>query len=745
MTISRQNILKRMEQSIDRPMLLPDLMRALGVVKRERKRFRRTLSEMVQAGEIARIKGNRYGFPSKMNLVPGRLQGHSEGYGFVIPDRPGEGDVFIPNRNMFDAMHGDRVVARVEHVHPSRVESGGLRREGRIIRVLERMTTKVVGRFQWIQSRGLGLVVPTDRRNWHDIDVPYGETMGAEESDLVLVEILHYPTPRRNPEGGIRKVMGKAFDPKIDTDMVMAEFGLPATFPKTVMIDAQSVPNRISFGMIQNRRDLRDLRTVTIDGEKARDFDDAVSIESLPGEQIRLWVHVADVSHYVSWDSVLDREARERGTSVYFPDRVVPMLPEQLSNGICSLNPGEDRLTVTAEMRFDKRGKCIGYHLEETVIRSNERMTYTNVAKILEKKEPDLCERYKDLKQDFFLMQDLARRLRVLRMRGGSIDFDLPEPEIILDLLGEPLDIIREERNVAHRLIEEFMLAANRTVAEYMTQKGIQIIYRIHEPPDPEKIDGLTQFISGFGYSLDIPHRKSADATKRFNPKVLQALLEQVKGKPEERLINHVVLRSMKQARYSVENVGHFGLAAKDYAHFTSPIRRYPDLTVHRLVKETLRKGSPSVQRRLGWSRFLPEIAQSCSERERTAMEAEREAVDLKKTRFMDGKVGEEFFGFISGVTAFGFFVELEEIFVEGLVHITSIHDDYYVFLEKQHCLLGRRHRRRFRISDRVKIRIDRVDLERRKIDFTLAGEPPKQHPRGRPEGKKGKKRRRRS
>jgi ribonuclease R len=681
------------------------------------------MDEMVQAGEIAKIKGNRYGLPAKMNLVPGRLQGHPEGYGFVVPDQSGQGDVYIPRRNMLDALHGDRVVARVEHIHPSRVASGGLRREGRIIRVLERGKAQVVGRFQWMRDREFGFVVPTDRRNYYDIYIPSDKSMGSIDNDLVIAEILHYPTPRRNPEGRIQKILGQADDPKIDTDMVIAEFSLPTVFSKGVMAETSSVPDRVVPPMFRGRRDLRSLKTVTIDGEKARDFDDAVSIESLPRGQFRLRVHIADVAKYVTWESMLDQEARERGTSVYFPDQVVPMFPEKLSNGICSLKPHEDRLTVTVEMQFDVHGNRVGYDLYESVIKSNERMTYSAVSKILDNDDPILCQRYRSLVTDFVFMRDLAERLRVLRMHSGSIDFDLPEPEIILDLQGQPLDIVREERNVAHRIIEEFMIAANRVVAEHLSQKNAPMIYRIHEPPDPGKIEDLARFVASFGHVLEMPNRKGGVDGRRLTPKILQALLKQAQGRPEERLINHVVLRSMKQARYSVENVGHFGLAVEDYTHFTSPIRRYPDLIVHRLIKEILHDGSIKSHRRPQLLKFLTEVTRTCSERERLAMEAERESVDLKKVRFMDDKVGEEFHGFITGVTAFGFFVELEEIFVEGLVHITSIPDDYYIFLEKEHCLTGRHHRRRFRIGDRVKVRIDRVDLQKRKIDFTLTGE----------------------
>ncbi|HLE56843.1 MAG TPA: ribonuclease R, partial [Rhodothermia bacterium] len=519
------------------------------------------------------------------------------------------------------------------------------------------------------------------------------------------------------------QILGRAYDPKIDTEMVIAEFGLPKAFPKEVLHESELVPETVSAEAIRGRRDLRDLATVTIDGERARDFDDAVSVLRLPHGQTRLWVHIADVGHYVPWETPLDLEARQRGTSVYFPDQVVPMFPERLSNGICSLNPKVDRLTLTAEMLFDSRGQRLEYDIYESVIRSNERMTYTAVKKILVDKDPELCRRYDYLLHDFALMEELCRRLMAVRAGDGSIDFDLPEPEIILDLQGQPTDIIREERHIAHRMIEEFMLSANRTVAEHMTELKIPFIYRIHDAPDPEKIHDFTLFIGGFG--LRFAGRKSGPDAEKVHPKVFQSVLEQVKGRPEERLINHVLLRSMKQAKYSTQNIGHFGLAFEHYTHFTSPIRRYPDLIVHRLVKELLHHKGFSAHRRDVLEKLLPEIAQTSSERERASMEAEREAVDLKKVRFLVEKEGEEFFGFITGVTAFGFFVELEEMFVEGLVHISSIPDDYYIYEEKQHRLMGRTHRRIFRLADRVKVRVEKVDLIKRQADFRLVEEGP--------------------
>ena len=559
-------------------MLLRELMRSLGIAKNRQTAFHKLLDEMIRDGELIEIKDNRYGLPGKMNLVTGRLQCHSDGFGFVIPEAAGESDLFIGRRSMMEAMHGDRVVARIEATKPDG------RREGRIIRVLERGMTRIVGRFE--SGREFGFIVPTEKRIGRDLYVSPDHDSGAKDGDLVVAEITSYPTPHRNPEGRIVQVLGQAGDPKIDTEMVIAEFGLPKEFPKEVLLESRAVPETVSADVIRPRRDLRDLNTVTIDGERARDFDDAISVLRLPHDQIRLWVHIADVGHYVPWDTPLDLEARRRATSVYFPDQVVPMFPERLSNGICSLNPKVDRLTLTAEMLFDSHGQRLEYDIYESVIRSNERMTYTAVKKILVDKDPELRRTYDYLLHDFELMEELCRRLMAVRAQNGSIDFDLPEPEIILDLQGRTTDIIREERHIAHRMIEEFMLSANRTVAEHMTELKIPFIYRIHDVPDPEKIHDFVQFIGSFG--LRFAAAKSASDPDKIRPKAFQDVLDQVKGRPEDRLINHVLLRSMKQAKYSTGNIGHFGLAFEHYTHFTSPIRRYPDLIVHRLVKEWL-------------------------------------------------------------------------------------------------------------------------------------------------------------
>lgn len=653
--------------------------------------------------------------PRGGQLVTGLLQGHADGFGFVIPDEDpalGRRDVYIPARAMGDAMHGDRVEALVEPRPPARGRQGvpraEERRQGRIVRVLGQARRQVVGRL----SRGPSFlfVVPTDPRISRDVTIPPAELHGAREGDLVIAEITEVPTGRQGFQGRVVHVLGQAGDPALDTDMVIAEFDLPRAFPPEVERDASAIPDRLTPGMLAGRRDLRALTTVTIDGEHAKDFDDAVSVDPLPDGGFRLWVHIADVSAYVPWDSPLDQEARRRGTSVYFPDRVVPMFPERLSNGLCSLNPGEDRLTLTCDMTFDADGHRAAYELYPSVIISDERMTYTAVGGILEQGDEGLSRRYASLLPMFRTMRALCERLSQRRRERGSIDFDLPEPEILLDILGETTAIVKHPRTIAHRIIEEFMLAANETVAQHLDGLRIPSVYRVHERPDPDKLLNFVQIASGFGHRVALG--------EPVQPKSLARAVEAVRGRPEEALLNTLLLRSMKQARYAVVNSGHFGLAATHYTHFTSPIRRYPDLVIHRLVRAALAGGGLSTER---LETLLPEIALWSSARERLSMEAEREVVDLKKARFMADKVGEEFAGAIGGVTAYGFFVQLSDVFVEGLVRAETIGDDFYVHDEARHALVGRRKRRVFRLGDPVRVTVDRVDLIRRQVDFRLA------------------------
>lgn len=704
-TIEKEAILRELGKKSDHPFLLKELMRALNLPKEARRDIKKLLRKMVQEGEIIKTRGDRYGLPQKMNLVTGRLKGHRDGYGFVIPEAEGEPDLFIAAKKMEDAMHGDRVVARIEATKPDG------RAEGRVIRVLERARKQIVGRFE--KGRTVGFVIPADKRITNDLSVTPENSLSAEPGEIVLAEILSYPTKNRNPEGKIVKILGNIEDPRIDTVMVIESHDLPRDFPKEALQEAGEIKESVTAQMRRGREDLRGLPTVTIDGERARDFDDAISIEKTRSGYL-LWVHIADVGHYVPQGSALDQEAYERGTSVYFPDAVIPMFPEKLSNGICSLNPKEDRLAMTAEMTFNAAGQRVGYKLYDSVIRSDERMTYTAVRQILTDRDEKVRERYAALLPQFEMMERLAMQLRKNRLARGSLDFDLPEPEIILDLTGETIDIIRSERNVAHQIIEEFMLAANETVAEHMTALEVPFLYRIHDPPTPTRIFEFNELLKTFGLML-------RDLEKP-RPKSLSDILETVKGRPEERLIHQILLRSLKQAKYSAENHGHFGLASEEYTHFTSPIRRYPDLVVHRLLKKVLHHRL-SQDDQDEWARRLPEIGKHTSDRERQSMEAEREVIQRKKVKFMSDKVGEVYNGFISGVAAYGLFVELDTYFVEGLIHVSNLHDDYYTYDERQHALIGEHRRRIFRLGDPIQVRVERVDLENWQIDFGLMEE----------------------
>jgi len=699
-----------------RPFSFKELARTFQVKREKKDEFKRFLRDLVKDGSLVKIRGGRYGVPSKMNLVTGELSTHPDGYGFVRPEGGGE-DVFINPRKMNSAMHNDTVVARVESV-----KDGG-RREGRIIRVLKRAHKTIVGRYE--AGKGYGVVVPSDERILDRIIIPDG-ARGVKDGTMVEAEITRWPAKHLSPAGKITVIMGDPEDPDVEAEVILKKFGLPGKFPPVVMHEVKSIPQMVSKEDLHGRVDLRDKKIFTIDGETAKDFDDAVSIEKTP-HGFRLWVSIADVSHYVKEGTALDAEAYGRGTSVYFPDRCIPMLPEALSNGICSLNPNEDRLTMTAELDLDSYGNVKKKRFYKSVIKSVERMTYTNVKKILLGEDAEVQKRYGHIEADLKLMEELAEKLRTLRSQAGSIDFDLPEPQIIIDIEGKVEDIVRSERNVAHRIIEEFMLAANRAVAEEFSTRGLPFLYRVHEEPDSESIDEFREFVSGFGLHL-----------KTGGPKAFQKVLKSVEGRPEERLVNHVLLRSMKQAVYSEENVGHFGLAFPDYTHFTSPIRRYPDLVVHRLLGLLLR-GGYNEDAREGMEARLPGIASHTSSRERKAMEAEREIADLKKAQFMEDKVGSEFDGFISGVTSFGFFVELKDYFVEGLVHVSTLADDYYIFDEKRHSLIGESKKRVFRLSDEVRVRLKNVDIERRRLDMVLAEELRAQ---ARPRAKRSRRRR---
>ncbi|MEQ1868886.1 MAG: ribonuclease R [Vicinamibacterales bacterium] len=705
--LSPEDILAQLRDRVHHPAGTRELLQLLKIQREERPAFKRHLKALVASGDLIQIRGSRFGLPEKMDLHVGRLETHAAGYGFVIPERSidGGGDIYIPAPHLSEAMHGDRVVARIE-----RVKEGG-RSEGRIIRILERRNEGLVGRYDR-DDHGMGFVVPFDRRVLMDILIPPGQEGGAAPGEMVTVEISRWPTAARGAAGRVSHVLGNIDAPGVDTEIVIRKFGIPDAHTAEAIAEAVALGKTVTEKDLKGRADFRALVTVTIDGEHARDFDDAITIEKLPNGNYWLGVHIADVSHYVEEGSALDREGYERGTSVYFPERAVHMFPSELATGLCSLNPHVDRLVQSCFMEVDRRGAVVRSEMFDGVIHSNERMTYTDVNAVLTDRNPELMARYEPLVPMFELMQDLFHILHDARRRRGSIDFDLNEAEVVVDAGGAVEAIIALQRNVAHRLIEEFMLLANETVASFLEQREAPALYRVHEEPDVLKVAKFEEFISGFGYSL------GASLTT-LRPRHFQRLIERVQGKPEEKPIAFLMLRTMQKARYAPENLGHFGLAAASYTHFTSPIRRYPDLVVHRALRAARHKTLNEEQRE-AWSEDLPEVARHTSERERRADEAERELLQWKKVKFMADKVGDEFEGYVTGVAAFGLFIELIEHYVEGMVHVSTMADDYYRFVEGAHMLRGEGRQKTYRLGDKVRVQVIRVNMDNRQIDLGL-------------------------
>jgi ribonuclease R len=702
----RDQLLALLRERVHHPATAKELLQVLKVPREERASVRRHLKSLVASGELIKIRGNRFGLADRMDVVVGRLETHPRGFGFVVPDAgEDEPHIYIAALNLKEALHGDRVVARIERRHaPDRVE-------GRIIRILERANTTLVGRFE-VDDAGLGFVVPFDRRVLADVQVPRGETRNARAGEMVIVELTRWPTTTRPPLGRILEVLGPIDAPGVDTQIIIRKHNIPDVHGEEAVAEARRLGAAVRERDIRGRTDFRALQTVTIDGEHARDFDDAITIERLPSGHYWLGVHIADVSHYVEEGSTLDAEAYERGTSVYFPERAVHMFPSELATGLCSLNPHVDRLVQSCLMEVSRNGHVVRAEFHDGVINSDARMTYTAVNAILTDGDPALVEQHRGLVPMFQLMHELFEILNARRRRRGSIDFDLPEAEVLMDDAGLIENIIVAERNVAHRLIEEFMLLANETVAEHIAEQDAPGLYRVHEDPDALKVEQFEEFISGFGYSLAAP-------SSALRPRHFQKLIERIRGKPEERPIAFLMLRTMQKARYAPANLGHFGLAASFYTHFTSPIRRYPDLVVHRILR-ALRHRELDEARREELTEDLPETARHTSDMERRADEAERELVRWKKVRFMADKVGDEFDGYITGVASFGVFIELVEHFVEGMVHISSMADDYYRFLEGSHTLRGENTHKVYRLGDRVRVQVIRVDMERRQIDLGL-------------------------
>ena len=687
---------------VHHPATIRELMRALKIARADRHRFRRQIARLVDTGDLIRIRGNRYGLADRMHLVVGRLAVNPRGFGFVTPE-PGGDDIYVAGVNLDQAMHGDRVTVRVERP--------GDRAEGRIVEVLERANADIVGRYE-VDDAGMGFVVPFDERVIMDLRIPPGGSLGAEPGQMVVAAVDRRPGSGRRPLGHVVEVLGRLDEPGVDTALVIRKHRLPDRHDPDAAAEAARIGDVVAPADLEGRTDFRGLPTVTIDGETARDFDDAITLETLPNGHQRLGVHIADVAHYVGEGSALDESASRRGTSVYFPERAIHMFPARLATGLCSLNPGVDRLVQSCLMEIDGQGRVIRYELHDGVIRSDARMTYTEVDAILTAREPGVRERYAALVPMFESMDAVARRLGARRTERGSLDFDLQETRLVLDEAGLVEDIVAAERNVAHRIIEEFMLIANETVAGHLEDRGLPALFRVHESPDPAKVADFDQFAATLGYGLGAP-------PDRVQPRHFQRLLARLHGAPAERPVALLMLRTMQKAHYDSVNIGHFGLASETYTHFTSPIRRYPDLVVHRLLRESRRRRIPP-ERIAELADELPETARHASAMERRAVDAEREIVQWKKVRFMADKVGDEFTGYVIGVTRFGLFVELIEHFVEGLVHVSGMADDYYRFEESDHALCGETTGKAYRLGDRVTVQVVRVDAARRQIDLGL-------------------------
>src|SRR5215204_5905679 len=705
--LSREQLLSQFRDHVHHPATAKELLQLLRIPREDRVTVRRHLKSLVESGDLIKIRGNRFGLADRMDLVVGRLQTHPRGFGFVTPDtgRDAQPDVYVSSANLKEALHGDRVVVRIERQQADRME-------GRVIRILERANASMVGRFDRDES-GLGFVVPFDKRLLTDVQVPPADAHGALPGAMVVAELTRWPSPTRPALGRIIEVLGPIDAPGVDTQIIIRKHNIPDVHGEEAIEEARRLGTVLRDRDLRDRTDFRPVPTVTIDGEHARDFDDAITLALLPNGHYWLGVHIADVSHYVEEGSALDQEAYERGTSVYFPERAVHMFPSDLATGLCSLKPHVDRLVQSCLMEVTPRGDVLRYEMHDGVIRSDARMTYTAVNAILTDKDPETIAKHRELVPMFELMGELFEVLNARRYRRGSVDFDLPEAQVILNEQGFITDIVASERNVAHRLIEEFMLLANETVAAHLENSNMPALYRIHEPPDPLKVLQFEEFISAFGFTLGAPE---SGAVK---PKHFQRLVEKIKGNPAERPIAFLMLRTMQKARYDAMNVGHFGLAAPTYTHFTSPIRRYPDLVVHRLLRE-VRQSKVNDERKAELDEDLPEVGRHTSEMERRAAEAEREILQWKKVRFMADKVGDVFDGYITGVAPFGMFVELIEHYVEGLVHVSTMADDYYRFREQTHSLFGESTKKSYRLGDRVRVQIVRVDMERRQIDLGL-------------------------
>lgn len=697
-----------------------DVVRLLDLDSDDRRSLQRYLDELDREKIIRRVRRGRYALPFRENLVAGILQCHRDGYGFLIPDDRSrfKEDIFIPGRNMEDALHGDRVFAKIER-KKTPVRRGSRRRraipekqrlEGAVVRIIERKHSRLVGRY--CEHPRFPYVIPLDTRMFHDIRIPFQHAGGAGEGQIVAVEITLPPGRNQQPQGKIAAVLGDPGDPGIEYEIVKHKYGLPTDFSPDAIHEAESIPDRVLKNEHAGREDFRDEIAVTIDGETARDFDDAVSLRKLPSGNYQLGVHIADVSHYVRENSAVDMDAYVRGTSVYFPDRAIPMLPPKISGGICSLHPDIDRLTLSALMEINGKGKVVGSRFTRSVMRSRARMTYTSLAGILLDRSIEDKKRYADLAPLFYTMRDLCEILSEKRYRRGAVDFDLPEADIRFDKNGEVMGVTAAERTIAHRIIEEFMLLANECAAEKLLSSGCPALYRVHEKPARDKVNEFAELAESLGYRLE-------KYKGNYRPKDFQVFVRRMEGKPEQKYLLYLMLRSFMQARYSDENVGHFALATPAYTHFTSPIRRYPDLVVHRLLKAVMDRES-SEDTAEGTVDRLSEIAAHTSSRERIADEAEREIEKIKKAQFMADKIGREFEGTIVSVTGRGFFVDLTEHYVEGFVPFSTLIDDDYRYIEKTHSIVGSRGRKRFQPGSGISVLLDNVDMENGHLLFSV-------------------------
>lgn len=700
----KDKILIFMKEEAYKPLTFKELLDVLNPEGNLKKELIKTLNELENEGKIIFTRAERYGIPEKMNLLVGTLEGHQKGYAFFKPDDKEIKDIFIPPSDMSGAMHGDRVI-----VKNIKLLEEGKSPEGKVIRILERANEFIIGTYQ--KSRNFGFVVPDDKRISYDIFIPKEDSKNAKTDTKVSVKITEWPLKRKNPEGKIVEVIGNIEDTKTHIEAVLREKKVRQFFDEDVVKEAIKVSSEeIREEEIKRRRDLRNLGIITIDGADAKDLDDAIYAEKISEDKYKLGVYIADVTHYVREDKKVDKEALKRATSIYLSDRVIPMLPKELSNGVCSLNPNEDKLSLSVEMIINKEGKVVDFEIFESIIKSSYRMTYSDVSNILENNDEELSIKYEKILPMLKIMEELSLILRKKREERGCIDFDFPETKIITDETGKAIDVTKYERRVSNKIVEEFMLACNETVAENYYWLNMPFVYRIHEDPDEEKMYEFSKFVHNLGYTIK--------GNQDVHPKELQQLLEKVKGKKEETLVNTMMLRSLRKAVYSSECSSHFGLAATYYCHFTSPIRRYPDLQIHRIIKGQLNgKISESEMNRLFERTAL--VAEQSSKMERIADEIERDTNKIKIAEFMSDKIGEEYEGVISGVTSFGVFVELDNT-VEGLVHISNIIDDYYIYDNEKKELMGQKNRKIFKIGDVVNVKLKSVSIARAEIDFVF-------------------------